>query len=139
MGKSMQIKINDDRVRRNVALFLHILSLFSEFQQKKLLHKRVYKAYLNRINGEILFTDLLPRPSQLKEKEWKKIMLSCSSKRGEVVFELLEAGDNQGCFHREELAPLACQIVSQTVQVLNRCVKLIDQNASPDQQLDGLR
>ncbi len=134
----MQVKIENERVRKNVELFLHILNMLILVKKGKPLHQRVYKAYINRINGEVLFSELLPEPLNLETKDWKIIQLRCNPTKGKISFEVHEGEGNQECFHCEELAPLAHQTVAETIHMLNQCIQLIYQAKGPDAQLVDL-
>lgn len=134
----MQVEIGNERVRKNVELFLQILNKLILAEKGRPLHQRVYKAYINRINGEVLFSELLPEPLSLEIKDWKIIQLRSDLHEGKISFEVLEGEGNQECFHCEELAPLAYQTVAETIHMLNQCVQLIYQAKAPDQQLVDL-
>lgn len=134
----MQVKITDQRVRKNVELFLHLLSRSVAAHPPHPLHQRIYKAFINRRNGEVLFDELLPEPSHLVEKEWKLIALRCGQEGKKLLFEVIESEKNQECFHCDELAPLAYQVVSETVHTLNACIQLGPQDKDPDKQLADL-
>lgn len=134
----MQVKIENERVRKNVELFLHILNLLITAELRRPLHQRVYKAYINRVNGEVLFTDLLPDPANLEKKDWKMIVLRADSKEGKISFDVVEGEGNQDCFNCEELAPLAYKTVAETIRKLNECADLVKRSEGPDKQLEDL-
>ncbi len=134
----MQVRIENERVRKNVELFLHILNMLIIAETGKPLHKRVYKAYINRINGDVLFSELLPDPPNLETKEWKIIQLQCGPHEGKISFEVLEGEGNQRSFQCEELAPLAYQTVAETIQTLNQCAELGMKAKNLDEQLVNL-
>ncbi|MGE3534617.1 MAG: hypothetical protein AB7H48_07280 [Parachlamydiales bacterium] len=134
----MQVKIENERVRKNVELFLHILNMLITAELGKSLHQRVYKAYINRVNGEVLFTDLLPDPSVLNKKDWKVVLLQCEEQEGKVSFNVVEGEGSQACFNCEELAPLAYKTVAETIHKLNECAQLVTKAAAPDKLLEDL-
>lgn len=134
----MQIQIKNERVRKNVQLFLHILGHVLANQQRKQLDQKVYRAWVNRINGEVIFSDLLPEPSSLNKKDWKAIFLHCDLAEGKLHFEVAEGDAESNSFHCKELAPLAYQTVAETVHELNRCAEFAQLTVDPKQQLEEL-
>lgn len=115
----MNIQIEDERVRRNVLFFLHLLSLVESAKESQESHQKkvkVYSAFLNTINGEIFFPDLLPESGVIHDKEWKQITIRSSpiSKTGELGFVLEEEQISS------ELAPLAASIVRSTLDMLSQ-------------------
>lgn len=134
----MQVKIENEQVRKNIELFLHILGRSVAAHEKKALHQRIYRAFVNRVNGEILFSDLLPDPALLEKKDWKLVKLRCDPIEKGVVFEVDESEGGQDRFHCEELAPLAYRTVADTIHMLNECAELFLKAKDPDQQIEDL-
>lgn len=130
----MQLQIKNEKVRKNIELFLHILHRIESMEKKEHPHQRVYKAYLNRFNGDLLFVDLLPDPSLLDEKDWKVVLLRCESNKEELSFEIIEPTQQSV----EKISELAHQTISETIHMLNVCAKSVEHRESFEQQMEDL-
>ncbi len=133
----MDIQIEDERVRRNVLFFLHLLSVIEtakEIGEAKRQRAKVYSAFLNKVNGEIFFPDLLPEKHVIHSKEWKQVVIrSVPMGAGEsVLFELEEPGS------LEPLSPLASQVIRSTLSMLGHVSSVMKKTHTIQQGLAEL-
>lgn len=70
----MQLKIENETVRRNIEIFKVILKRSAQKKQEG--KSCVYKAFIHRVRGEIRFSEM--DPADLQEKEWQPIAFSFS-------------------------------------------------------------
>lgn len=126
----MQVKIENDRVHQNVLIFLKLASLMKKERRREQLQDRTHTAFINRINGEIYFLELLSTPHFLHEKDWKKIALCCQTDPIDhhLNIEVQEAESGRS-FECEELTPLALRVMVETVKTLNQMTRLAKQQA----------
>lgn len=134
----MLVKIENDRVRKNIELFLHLLNRFRAANERKRLQDKVYRAYINRVNGEIFFSDLMPELAHMNKSDWKMIEFRCDPTVKKLTFEISEVVGDTSSFHYEELTPLACKTLAETVHMLNRCASLFPSASDIDHQLEDL-
>ncbi len=134
----MLVKIENDRVRKNIELFLHLLNRFRAANERKYIQDRVYRAYINRVNGEVFFSDLLPETAKMNKSDWKMIEFRCDPSSNKLTFEISEVGGDTASFKYEELSPLACKTLADTVHMLNSCARLFPSVSDIEHQLEDL-
>lgn len=115
----MKLIIEGAVVYKNIKLFKQIL--------QKHLHdtSRHFNAFINRKTGEILFEEEMGAVDQLNLKHFKPICLSFrpfGQKNATPGFEILEEESNETLFECKDLSPIACRILAQMIEALNRVV-----------------
>ena len=118
----MRFKILDAPVRQNVELFLDILR-----RSKQKLHHRVvpsekiFKAWLHRQTGQLLFAEVTKESVFLAKEEWKAVDISYryDPQMGEIVFMIEEREVPLQGFRCDDLTPIAFDIARQTMKILN--------------------
>lgn len=113
----MKIAILDKRVRRNIALFKHLIERQAE-KRKRLfqLEKKAYPAYIHRKTGELRFSQL--EKKDFPKEEWKPIIIQLRPEE-EGAFEVI-VGDHEEYFDCDQLAPDAYCLLSKTLHILNQ-------------------
>ncbi|NGX40079.1 MAG: hypothetical protein KR126chlam1_01419 [Chlamydiae bacterium] len=114
----MKIAILDQKVRKNLALFKHLVK---QQQRKKerfyQVAKKIYHAYVNRHTGELQFAEL--EKKELPESDWKSIVIQLRPTEDSQTFEVLSE-ENEGCFEWKEFDPEAYALLSKTIHILNQ-------------------
>ncbi len=119
----MQVKIENDRVHQNVLIFFKLASLIKKEGDRKSLQDKTHTAFINRMNGEIYFQELLPDQQALHEKDWKKVELCCLSDPADqrLCVEVQEVGLGAS-FQWDGLTPLAYRVMTETIKTLNQII-----------------
>ncbi|NGX36979.1 MAG: hypothetical protein K1000chlam2_00125 [Chlamydiae bacterium] len=113
----MKIVILDKRVRRNLALFKHLIHKQAEKTGRYFqVAKKSYRAYLNCETGELRFADL--QKKHLSEGVWKTIVIQLRPDI-EGAFEVYAEG-NLESFDCEALQAGAYEVFSKTLHILNQ-------------------
>lgn len=113
----MKIAILDAVIRKNIALFKHLMRKQLEKQQKyKKLMAKIYHAFINRQSGELQFADL--KEGKLEERDWKPVVIQISSKENQKPFEVLSE-DGKDCFVCNDVSPAALRRLSETITMIN--------------------
>ena len=132
----MDLKVDDERVRRNILFFLHLLFLLEVtrgcYKGRVVEKKRFYPALLNCVNGEVLFPDLLPESASSLQSGWKPIVIeSITSSRGRHLIWQVEKIE-------EALSPLAALVIHQTMDALSSLFQKACQPQAIQQRLKEL-
>jgi len=116
--ESMKVAILDKKVRRNIALFKHLVD-HQAVQEKARFYQlagKAYKAFLNCKSGELRFFDL--EKQDLPKGEWKSIQILFQPSKGEGAFSV--SSEEKGSFSCEELNPGAYALFTKTLHILNQ-------------------
>ena len=113
----MKIVIFDKRVRRNLALFKHLIHR----QAEKTKHyfqvaKKSYRALINCETGELLFSDLSKKKPE--GEHWKPIVIQLRPD-GKGAFEVYAEGNTES-FDCKALQTEAYKALSKTIHILNQ-------------------
>ncbi len=125
----MHIVIEDETVRSNIQSFIEILKRAEARRERNgaSLIEKSHKVFIHRITGKLIFSDLFKDHLQLQDKEWKTISLDYYYDSQTESFQAVAYdGSNQlGAFELDDLKPLACKILKQTVTLLNEMSSLL--------------
>jgi hypothetical protein len=110
----MRIGVKSDTVRQNIERFKAIVRRVEEKAASTT--EKTYKAYINRKTGEFAFDG--ERGSQ---EEWKPVRIRLHRETGKQKcgFAVLPEKEREDCFKVEDLTPVACRIIGETVSALN--------------------
>ena len=113
----MKVVILDKQVRKNIALFKHLIHRQAEKTDKFFqTARKVYQGYINCKTGEMRFADL--EEEALTGKEWKAITIQLHPTE-EGAFEVVATNDETQ-FNCSELTPEGYALLSKTLHVLNQ-------------------
>lgn len=119
----MKVTVKDDVVRKNIELFKKLIETREQKERKQSLENlKTYAAFVHRVTGKISFTDLAEEGVKLKDKQWKPIRLRVrmsNAQSHKAEFEVIEEGAEENLFKYKDLEPLARQVMSETIKVLN--------------------
>lgn len=120
----MQVKIEDNRVHHNVLIFLELVSRLKKGADQEKLRAKLHTAFVNKMNGEIYFLDLLPNSEALNQKDWKQIDLCYLSDPVDqhLCVEVQEKKEAKA-FQYEDLSPLAYHVMTETLKTLNHITR----------------
>lgn len=122
----MRIKISDESVRQNVAVFLEALHKAGqgEGQPSAAGAEKVYNAWLHLETGQLRFAQLAGESEYLEKKQWKPVRFTFqyNPTEGEIAF-LLDEGEKDLAFHGKDLSPAALQILQKTMKVFTELGK----------------
>src|SRR5579872_7458596 len=129
---AMKIVVHNPTVHKNLELMKLLLKRDEERVSPK---GKVYPLYINRFKGDFLIAGQGREPVNLKEKEWKKILvrMEISSEEKHLHFELLE--DNQSSLKAGDLEPVAQRVLQETHRVLNYISRDLEQRMAADAAL----
>jgi hypothetical protein len=119
----MRFKIVDVPVRQNIELFLDLLRRSKQkLQHREIPSEKIFKAWLNRETGQLLFAEVAKESLFLAKEEWKPIDISYRYDLGvgEIIFLIEEREVPLKGFRCDDLTPVAFNIVRDTMKVLNR-------------------
>ncbi|MBY0529831.1 MAG: hypothetical protein K2P51_06530 [Rhabdochlamydiaceae bacterium] len=133
----MQVKIENDRVHQNVLIFLELVSRHKASAEKENIRNKMHTAFVNRINGEIYFLDLLPNSHALNGKDWKRVQLCClSDSQDQHLTVELQEKEGQASFQYEDLTPLAYKVMTETLRTLNHITQSFKKNQGWERSFD---
>lgn len=114
----MKVAVLDQKVRRNIELFKHLL-LHQAKKSKKYVQtaKMTYKAFIHRVTGELQFFDL--EKQELPKEAWKGILIQLRPVEGEGAFEVVDLEDKNS-FNCAQLDHKAYVILTKTLHILNQ-------------------
>ncbi len=118
----MRFKILDVPVRQNVELFLNLLRRSKrKFQHPPIPSEKIFKAWLNRETGQLLFAEVTKESLFLAKEEWKPVDISYryDPQAGEIIFLIEEREVPLKGFRCDDLTPIAFNIVRDTMKMLN--------------------
>lgn len=114
----MKVAILDQKVRRNIAFFKHLIKMQAEKKTRFFqASKKAYKGYLNCKTGDLRFSELVTE--KFNSKEWKPITIQLHPIEGEGAFEVVASEDDQ-CFDCASLEPIAYAVLTKTLHILNQ-------------------
>jgi len=119
----MQIKILDEQVRHNIELFLNILHTVKAKQlSQPWPSEKIFKAWLNKVTGQLFFEEIAKESQILGQKEWKQVSLQLQYDRasGEIQFLLEEEGNKWAGFHGGDLAPSSYKVLCDTMKIFHQ-------------------
>lgn len=118
----MKLKVQNEAVRHNIELFKKLIEKHGLKKVSATEVSKSYHAFINRVTGDILFSEFVLDKKQLQNKTWKPICLHLNVEDPDtdrVVFEITEEGKNETLFHCDDLHPAAYRIMSETMKTLN--------------------
>lgn len=118
----MRYKILNAPVRQNIELFLDLLRRSKQkLQHRAIPSEKIFKAWLNRETGQLLFAEVTKESLFLAKEEWKPVDISYKydPQAGEIVFLLEESEVPLQGFRCDDLTPIAFNIVRDTMTMLN--------------------
>lgn len=136
----MQIKIEDETIRQNIEFFLEILRRAQRKKDQRVLEEADYRACVNRATGKLFFEESSVKGDSLEQQEWKPILIhyEFDSREGELLFEIDEAEHQHALFKTDDLSPLACRIMFQTLKVLNELCHRLKGPSDPESKISVL-
>jgi len=118
----MRVKIINVPVRQNIELFLDILRRAKRKRHHRALpSEKIFKAWLHRETGQLLFADIAKTSFFLDKQEWKpvEICYKYDAQKGEIMFLIEEREISLKEFRCDDLTPMAFNIMRETMEVLN--------------------
>jgi hypothetical protein len=118
----MRFKILNAPVRQNVELFLDLLRRSKQKLQPLVIpSEKIFKGWLNRGTGQLLFAEPTKESLFLAKDEWKSVDISYryDPQAGEIIFLIEESEVPLKGFRCDDLTPIAFNIVRDTMKMLN--------------------
>jgi hypothetical protein len=118
----MRVKIVDVPVRQNIELFLDLLRRSKQkLQHRAIPSEKMFKAWLNRETGQLLFAEVAKESAFLDKEGWKPVDISYryDPQTGEIAFLIEEREEPLKGFRCDDLTPIAFNIVRDTMKMLN--------------------
>ncbi len=113
----MKVAILDKVIRRNIALFKHLMRRQAQrTQREQEIVERVIQAYVDCENGTIHFPEL---EAQI-DKKWKQVSLQLMTNEEGQVQVVMQGTDGGKDFKCGDFDPEAFQALGATMKVLNR-------------------
>jgi hypothetical protein len=125
----MHIKIEDETVSDNIRSFLTLLRKEEAKREKKgaVLMESIYKAFLNRKSGKIVFLESHKEQTDLSGHDWKPICIVYSFDPLVESFHAIayESDHQEEGFALTDLAPSAVTAIKGTIHILNKLSSLV--------------
>ncbi len=118
----MRIRIPEDSVRENVEQFITLMRRVRLAQASHQIPlKKIFRAWVNKGSGRILFSDAKPSSGLKKGEEWKAVAFSYNYNpaNGEIVFLAEDPSVSNPQFSSKEMATGAFQIFQKTMKTFS--------------------
>jgi hypothetical protein len=118
----MHIRIPEDSVRENVEQFVALMRRIRLAQPSHQIPlKKVFKAWVNKGSGRIVFSDAKPSSRRRKSDEWKAVSFSYeyNPKSGEIVFLAEDPSASNAQFSNKEMATGAFKVFQKTMKTFS--------------------
>ena len=124
MGCFMKLKVESDVVRKNVELFKVLLKKSSQqTTSNKILQGKIYKAFINKLSGELRFCDVSPETSPSELFNWRPLSFRVFAPPSESMkCEIIEQNIQSGI---EGVAPEAVKVLQETVKTIQLISRLL--------------
>jgi len=120
----MKLKVESDVVRKNVELFKVLLRKSSQqTTSNKILQGKIYKAFINKLSGELSFCDVSPEISASELSTWRPLSFRVFAPPAESM--KCEIVEQNIASSADGVAPEAVKVLQETVKTIQLISRLL--------------